>query len=226
MESDPTARCSSCGKPFFLGDSLFGDVTGCICDNCGGPLVSLRLPPAPAAADLPPIAGEIPDDLFPPIRKYRTIEEAQAFLKSAIKDGAGCPCCGQLVKDYKFRILATMAATLIWVVGRARRKNETWVHLNNAEAPDWIKADRNYPRLAYWELLVPKLQPEKGEKRCSGFWKPTEKGVEFVFNRLKVPEFVLAYNNVPFERSESQISVKDALQEKFQYDELMNTWVL
>ena len=165
-------------------------------------------------------------DLFPQGQESVTLAQARAMLREKMKGGVDCPCCGRLVKDYKFTILGTMAATLMWIVSKAKQTKETWVHLNNPEAPAWIKADRNYPRLAYWDLAMPKEQTDKEEKRCSGYWRPTPVGIDFVYNRVRVPKYILAYNNIPFEQSEETVSIKDALKKRFNYEEMMRTWML
>jgi len=43
---------------------------------------------------------------------------------------------------------------------------------------------------------------------------------------VRVPKYILAYNNIPFEQSEETVSVKDALKKRFNYDEMMRTWLL
>jgi hypothetical protein len=165
-------------------------------------------------------------DLFPKGQEHLMLGQARAFLRERMNDGVDCPCCGRLVKSYKFTILGTMAATLMWIVAKAKQTKEPWVHLNNPEAPAWVKADRNYPRLSYWNLVVAREQEEKNEKRCSGYWKATQLGVEFVYNRTKVPKYVLAYNNIPYEESIETVSIQDVMKKKFNYEEMLQTWKL
>jgi len=165
-------------------------------------------------------------DLFPKGMETVPLGQVRAHLREKMDDGVDCPACGRLVKSYKFTILGTMAATLMWIVAKAKQTKQPWVHLNNPEAPPWVKADRNYPRLAYWDLAVAREQEEKDEKRCSGFWKATPLGIDFVYNRAKVPQYVLAYNNIPYEHSSDMVSIQDVMKKKFNYEEMLRTWSL
>lgn len=165
-------------------------------------------------------------DLFPKGMESLPLVDARNFIRARMNDGIDCPCCGRLVKSYKFTLLGTMAATLMWIVAKAKQTNIPWVHLNNPEAPPWVKADRNYPRLAYWDLAVAREQAEKDEKRCSGYWKATKLGMDFVYNRAKVPRHIIAYNNIPYEQAIEMVSIQDVMKKKFNYEEMLRTWSL
>jgi hypothetical protein len=54
-------------------------------------------------------------------------------------------------------------------------------------------------------------------------WKPTELGIKFVKNEINLPKHIFLYNNKFLKFSDEKINVIEALGDKFNYDELMNS---
>jgi len=168
-----------------------------------------------------------PPRLFPKGAEWMTVAQVQARLAADIAKGTGCPCCGQHVKDYKWSLLAPMAASLMWMVRQAKRTGRGDIHMNGPDVPDFIKRSRSFPKLVHWGLVRPVTKAALlKDKRWNGQWNPTMDGVEFAHNRLQVPAWVRVYNNTCVERSFTTVGVRDALGKRFNYDELVTTWNL
>lgn len=62
---------------------------------------------------------------------------------------------------------------------------------------------------------------ETTEKRTSGFWIPTQLGIDFVRNKIRVKAKANIYNNKFYGFEGDDISIIDALKDKFNYEQLM-----
>lgn len=140
-------------------------------------------------------------------------------MKQAKEKGADCPVCGQFVKVYKRTINASMAAQLI----RAQRRyggNESF-HIKDLIEGEGGGAD--FAKLRYWNLII-ELHNDNPFKKNSGRWQLTEHGCAFVMGFRKIPKYALIYNGrfLDFDGDEN-ITIQDALGNKFNYQELLHT---
>jgi hypothetical protein len=83
--------------------------------------------------------------------------------------------------------------------------------------PTGLRGD--FPKLRYWGLVVQKEGEIEGVK--TGLYRLTEKGVNFCENRIKVSRVAFVHNKVVKSFSEEQISIIDALDDRFSYRELI-----
>jgi len=156
-----------------------------------------------------------------------TIHEAKKELREHWLEGASCPVCNQYVKLYHRKITSSMAYGLILVYRYFRIHPEAeFVHvsdyLNTLEIDGAIRNTGDITKLRYWGLIdSDKTVREDGSKR-SGFWTITEKGKQFVRGEITVPSHVKIFNNKYFGFTGEHITIREALQNKFNYDELMN----
>ena len=60
------------------------------------------------------------------------------------------------------------------------------------------------------------------ERENIGYWRITDKGREFVENKIKVPERIILYNGEFHGFDGGDINIIKALNNKFDYDELMS----
>lgn len=144
-----------------------------------------------------------------------TIQEAKAFLRQKLNEGAPCPCCGQFVKMYRRTITSTMARLLIsfYKLGGGYG----WHHARDIE-----QQGGDFPKLAHWRLIETQ-ENEDPAKRSSGLWRMTEHGRAFVLGNLTVKKYALIYNAKLYGFEGEKIGIRDALGEKFDYSILMNT---
>lgn len=138
------------------------------------------------------------------------------------REGCTCPVCGQYVKEYKRKLNSTMAAGLIWLTGESRKNGEVdFVHIGKT-APRWlVKAGGTIQTLSHWDLIIQKPNFDT-KTRTSGLWMPTVKGLNFARGNITVPSHVYLYNNVVQGFSEEEITIQQALGEKFSYQQLMD----
>ena len=146
-----------------------------------------------------------------------TIREAKTWLREkAAKDGAKCPVCNRFTKVYKRTITSSMAIFLIkfW-----NRHKDFEFHQVTKEKDYNFCGD--YGKLAYWGLMKPR--GDIGESsRYSGYWKITDIGLKFVKNELKLRKYCLVYDNRVIAMKGDEISIKSALTNKFNYEEIFS----
>ncbi len=149
-----------------------------------------------------------------------TLADAQDMLAREMKTGVDCPCCGQRVKIYKRKLYDVQASWLVWLVSQHRLSlavdGSGWVKVSAYPLPGG-----DYGKTTFWGLaeLRPK-DPTDTTRRTSGMWRPTQLGIDFVFGRVSVPEFVMVYNNNVVDVSDTQVHIQDVLGAQFSYLEI------
>ncbi len=73
----------------------------------------------------------------------------------------------------------------------------------------------DYAKLKYWGLLIPK------ELKRTGWWQPTLRGCMFAKNSISLPKYAYIYNDTVLGFSRERQTIHDALDSKFNYDELL-----
>lgn len=163
-----------------------------------------------------------------------TLDEARAWLQANLREGETCPCCGQFAKIYKRPLNASMALALILMEKRFRT-DDSWLHVPSFLAdgnlsPKMKAAIRgDWAKLKYWGLLEesPLERPDGSDR--AGFYKITNLGRDFVGARVSVAKYVFLYNQTLLGLSDGNYApaeltwIVDALGEKFNYAELMET---
>ncbi len=142
----------------------------------------------------------------------KTLSEARDHLHDNLEDGVHCPCCGQFAKRYKRNINSQMAQWLIWLVKNS--KDDTWVDVKESDL-----RGGDYAKLKHWNLVERRIN-EDPEKRTSGLWRPTPKGVSFAKGNISLPQYVFLYNNEVLGHTGTLIGIRAALGTKFDYDKL------
>jgi len=148
-----------------------------------------------------------------------TLTQARADLRSRLDDGVTCPCCDQYAKIYRRPLNANMSMFLCSLVKISRDRvaggYPPWV--------SWRRIDhtsRDYSYARHWGLMVER-PPDSTRARSSGFWKPTDKGIQFVMNQIRVPKRVHLYNNEVIGWDEETTCIVEAMGKNFDYAELM-----
>jgi len=144
-----------------------------------------------------------------------TLADARAWLADQLqRSGAICPCCSQLAKVYKRKLNSNMARTLI--IGY-RTVQMAWFH-----APTTVGDRGELAKLRYWGL-VEEEQTLRGDGGRAGWWRVTPKGQQFILGQIELPAHALVYDGalLRLDESDGYISIRDALGEKFSYQELM-----
>jgi len=157
---------------------------------------------------------------------FTTLSEAVNWSKSEKGNkGCICPCCEQVVKTYKRKLNSSMAYALI-IMYRLHKKHGFHRHfkMNEEIAKLGVPSSNiEYAKLFYWGLAVELDKNENPNTKTSGYWKLTKMGLDFVENRIKVEKYAYIYNGKLESLSVELTTLKEALGDKFNYDELMNS---
>lgn len=151
----------------------------------------------------------------------KTVKEAREDLMQKVEDGeqVTCPVCDQNCKMYKRKLNVMQAVFICWLVRRWIENGGEWINVPK-EYPKNIGGE--YGKLVHWKLAELKPNDEDPSKKTSGLWRPTQKGIDFVAERITVPKHIFLYNNELHSVSEEQTTIRESLGEKFDYEELMD----
>ena len=151
-----------------------------------------------------------------------TIEEAKLYLRDNFDKGVDCPCCGQKVKLYKRKVNSGMVIFLIGLY-RLADKNKRKNYFRNTDVMKEMNLSAtslDYSVMKHFGLIM-EMTNEDNTKKSSGYWGITSKGFSFISGQ-KIQKHVLIYNNKKQGFSDETTTIKDALGDKFNFDELMN----
>jgi hypothetical protein len=74
----------------------------------------------------------------------------------------------------------------------------------------------DYAKTKYWGLIETK-------SKKSGIWRPTEKGIAYIFNQLKVPQSCLTYNDRAYRFSSVEVPIAEHFeQDPAEYAQLVD----
>jgi hypothetical protein len=130
------------------------------------------------------------------------------------EEGVECPCCKQNVKIYWRNIFASMVNALIKLL-QNNGKNE-FVHWQI-----YSSGSGDFAKLRYWGLIEEEktTRPDGGS---AGFWKITNKGVNFLEGNVSIPKYAVVYNGELLCLDDKEtVTIKDIIGEQFNLRELM-----
>jgi len=151
-------------------------------------------------------------------KELKTLDNAIDYVKDHIDVGVECPCCKRFTKQYKRKLNSGMAYALVKIYKIS--KNNEYIHITNEEFPP-IRYE--YSKLRYWGLLECKEKSvDTGGNNNTGFWRITDLGRKFVEKKVKIKERIKLINGKFNGFDGGDINISQALDNKFDYDELMN----
>lgn len=167
------------------------------------------------------------------------VSEERERLKTGIKnqinanDGTGqkfeqwCACCGQKVVAYRHKVTWAQACALTILVdlyeedpGHHHITNIKRVTRKRTREPDLILS--HFSVMAKWDLIEDQPNIDKPDQRTSGMWKPTQAGIDYVYNRITIPKYLWVYNNRIQRETGGQIGIDRSVQEQFSWLEMQN----
>ncbi len=151
--------------------------------------------------------------------------EIKAHLHENVKRGCVCPACDQFVKQYRRKLNSGMALTLCRIFNATAITGD-WLPVKDYLRKHKMHNGHDWTLLRYWGLLEEKIESEEErnpKQNCSGYWRITLKGIDFALGRTTVDKYILTYNQGYQGKQGEQITIKDALGDKFDYDELMKS---
>lgn len=152
-----------------------------------------------------------------------TLAEARKHVAANSRDGVICPCCTQLVKVYRRKLNSGMARCLIHMYRYHAQHGDEWCHVHHYLV-ERGQYDGDFPKLRHWGLIeVLEGERADGSSRV-GFYRITAQGRAFVREEVDAPRAVFLFNDkVLAVDEEERTTIRTALGDKFNYDELMNT---
>jgi hypothetical protein len=151
------------------------------------------------------------------------------WLDTHLGSGEVCPVCDRFAKIYRWNFNWGMVISLIWLVKYYREELPTstsWVYVPARSTPKAVTKTRQWDKLKLWGLIEPKPNKPDPKKRCSGLWRPTARGEALVDGEITVPAKMYFYARKCLGFSKQETTLKKALQEEFDYEELMQgRWI-
>ena len=154
-----------------------------------------------------------------------TLGEARAMLLANRGNNDNyCSCCGRKAKIYPHLMSAEKVGVLLLLLKHSLlRDAHGWVHIVGSFTKSLgLDARKSgYSKLKYWGFIEQKTHPKDSTKKCSGIWRITKEGIEFGMGRSRVPKIAFVYLDTVLSFSTETFSVEQALEEKFDYRELL-----
>jgi hypothetical protein len=164
-------------------------------------------------------------DQKPEMPGYVSIKDAREYVKTGRIEGVYCPCCGQLAKVYRRQVHSTIARMLIRAYLLYKNSVTPGRYFHLSYVIDGISSTgiNDFSKLVYWDLIEEKEKdPTQTERRTSGYWRITEKGINFVLGNTLIDKYALIYDNMVLGFEGQKVNMKDCLGKRFNYEELMN----
>jgi len=151
-----------------------------------------------------------------------TIKEAKQHLRANFEKGVECPCCGQYVRQYKRKLNSGMVLFLIGLCRLSHREMPMFFSIKEImNEMNLTVTSLDYSVMKHFKLITPRIS--EGGKKDSGKWMITQEGLRFVlWPDHTIPKHVFLYNNKRQGVSDEKITIREALGEKFNYEELMS----
>ena len=140
------------------------------------------------------------------------------FEAAETPEGTTCVVCDRFGKVYTRRLNGTMIVALIRLYHlSAAAPEREWFHFT-----EFTDTRNEYEKLKFWNLIDHKPNDDDPTKRDSGYWKITPEGIQFATMKMLLPEKVVVYDGTVRGYKGSNISIREALGEKFNYSKLMS----
>lgn len=135
---------------------------------------------------------------------------------------SSCPCCGRHAQIYRRTFHSSMAYQLIrlYRLGGANQ----FIHVSKLILPN-MAGSGDFSKAKYWGLIIPKdkaIYDTDTPSKANGFWQLTQEGVEFVKGKTDITREVHIFDDEVVALSPDTITIREALGNKFNYDELMD----
>lgn len=150
-----------------------------------------------------------------------TLAEASTWVQDNAANGVICPCCSQHAKLYRRPFNSGMAVSLLWLVRYYEEVSKgSWIDVPRT-APKKVLRSREFDKLKLWGVAETR-ESDDPTKRTSGLWRPTDLGIAVVRSDATVSKYLSIYNGNIVDRSKAQATLKECLNRKFDFEELMH----
>lgn len=141
------------------------------------------------------------------------------YLKVLQGDGGHCPCCKRFGKYNGFTITHKNAQALVWIYQSAAV--DGWVNTAKNAPREFMRA-KTFTNMRYWGLIEAHPNDRK-EVKGSGYWRITQKGVDYIHGKMRLPKKVFIYNRKLVGYGEQQVYFKECFKEYFNLEEAMSS---
>ena len=151
-----------------------------------------------------------------------TLAEYREQLMRDAMVGTHCKACDQPAKVYHNKFNSAMARNAIWLYPHFKKHPDDWLEVGKYLVENHNRYDGVHSKLCVYELMEKNKteEPTTGAK-YSGLYRMTEKGIAFVEERFRVPEYWTQYNGKVLHFDGDTIGIREALGKHFNYAELM-----
>ena len=138
-----------------------------------------------------------------------SVREARESLHRRVRDGEEviCPVCDK-IRAMRHRPLYCEMAKFLYHLACLGMESE-WVDIKDIDV-----RGGDYAKLVHWDMV-------EQHSKDSGLWRITEKGDDFVHERIRVPKSIWLYNNQLIRVSDEETDFAEALGEEFDRTKLM-----
>ena len=157
------------------------------------------------------------------VYSWSSLAEAKNHWDQMIKGKGGhCPCCDRFGKIYERQFNVTMARSLIWLSNCSARTPEGWINVPKS-GPRAVVRTNQLPTVRWWGLIE-RLPNDNPKVKNSGMWRVTKSGIHFIYGRSTIAKSVFTYAGEPVEFSDERITLREAFDTQFDYEQVMGKW--
>ncbi len=132
--------------------------------------------------------------------------------------GYNCPCCGRFSKVYRRTFNANMSVAILLLY---RLRDKGFIHVENTLSEFGYKRCGDFTYLKWYGLIDPLLEERTDGSKRNGYYRITGRGIMFCEQALTVKEKFLMDNGKCIGFDGKDITIKDALGTRFDYQKLM-----
>lgn len=146
---------------------------------------------------------------------HESLRIGEAYVRDNLTaGGVECPCCHRYARAYKRKLNSGMAVRLVFAHRAARRSPFNLRAVLMAHPGYGNPVD--FSLLRFWGLI--EEQPD------SAVWAITERGVAFLNGATAIPRYIWHWSNSMLgEPWGPPVTIREALGDHFDYDELMGS---
>lgn len=141
------------------------------------------------------------------------------------EDKQECACCHQDVNAHKHKVTWAQAVALTVLVDMCEQE-PGYHHVDDIKDQTLARLHETHIVLSHWSVMAkwsliedePNLTDP--EKRTSGMWRPTVRGIDFVYDRYLISKYLWTFNNTILHESEENISIQGATGEQYSWPEM------
>ncbi len=136
-----------------------------------------------------------------------------------------CAACDQDVNVHKHKVTWAQATALAVLVDMYE-DTPGYHHISDIKRQTRFRSKKpelilsHFSVMAKWSLIEDEPNFTDPEKRTSGMWRPTQRGIDFVYNQYLISKYLWTFDNRIMYESPETTSIKGATGEQFSWPEM------